>query len=103
MSRDTILADDAGVQYSYDNIKTQGYLEGQTRGAELVCGFIRKQAAEAFGDKHDEKAHLLRNLVNEIDSGLIRGLREAAEKHSASNPETLPERVRDPGNPHDLP
>ncbi len=39
MSRDTILTEGTGVRYSYDNLKTQGWLDGHSSGLMAAAEF----------------------------------------------------------------
>ncbi len=56
MSRDTILTDDDGVKYSYDNIRGQGYHDGHMGGLQDVMVYLKREAVRLFEQDEDEKA-----------------------------------------------
>lgn len=87
MSRDTILKDDEGTQYSYDNLKTQGWLEGHVPGIELASNFLMEKAQTLFAgsDADVEKAKLLRALSREVKA-LTKDAEERAKRHEGMFP-----------------
>jgi hypothetical protein len=89
MSRDAILKDAKGVRHSYDNIKTQGFLEGHAPGARAVISFIKEKATKAFVEDNDKEAMLLRSLAKEIENRLVQPMLNRATVNKVDHPETL--------------
>jgi len=86
MSADTILKDEEGNSYSFDNLATQRWLEGQESGALAAMQYLRGKAIKAFEDKKDKEAVLLRDLADEIGAKVLPQLREKAQKHADDFP-----------------
>jgi len=91
MSRDTIVKDDQGKQYSLDNLSTQRWLEGQEHGVEIAAKFIKDKSLEAFGRSQDKEALMLRGLADEIVKKLIPELKSKSKQHK----ERFPIEVKD--------
>ena len=89
MSRDTVLRDEANVSYSYDNLKTQGYLEGHAQGLDRAAGYLREKAGEFFQRGDDGKATLLRGLADELVAKVRPDLVRAAKEHEENHPVVL--------------
>lgn len=90
MSRDTILKDEEGNLYSFDNLSTQRWLEGHLPGVELAVGLIRDRALKAFAAKKDTEAIALRNLADEILAELTPKVKLRAAEHEKNHPYELP-------------
>jgi ribosomal protein S26 len=86
---DTILKDDEGQTYSYDNIKTQGWVDGHVAGAQCVAAFLREKAVAAFSAKKDVEAKLFRELADEVIAAVVPDLQRKAEQHMKRHPERL--------------
>jgi hypothetical protein len=89
MSRDTVLKDANGVKYSYDNIGTQGFLEGHAPGAQAVIIFIKEKATKAFSEDNDKEAMLLRSLAKEIEKNIVPPMLRRASTHKIDYPEKV--------------
>lgn len=89
MSRDTILTDEDSVKYSYDNIKTQGWLNGQPSGAEQLCEWLINKSVEMFKDGRIDDATKLRALALEAKSKVVPALKANAERHKKEHPEQI--------------
>lgn len=86
MSRDTILTDAAGTRYSYDHLRTQGYLDGHGSGLDAAAEFLRERAVQLFRDGKDEEATRLRRLSEEM----VRELRPQMEERSRCHAREFP-------------
>lgn len=86
MSRDTILFDEAGVRYSYDNLKTQGWLNGHASGLDVAAEFLRERAVKLFRDGKDEEATRLRRLAEEMVKELRPQMEERSKEHARNYP-----------------
>ncbi len=86
MSSDTIMTDDKGVRYSYDNLKTQGWLEGHESGLDAAVGFLRERATQLFANRQDGEAIRTRELADELVGELLEGMRRRAVEHARDYP-----------------
>ena len=86
MSRDLILKDDDGVRWSYDNIHTQGWLEGHAPGLDAAVGYLKKRAVALFESGKDEEATTMRKLAEEMHKALRPTMEAAALRHSKEHP-----------------
>jgi len=86
MSQDTLLKDNEGNCYSFDNLATQKWLEGHKAGAQTVAGFLLEKATKAFSEKRDSEAMLLRKLSDEILATIVPKMEERAKEHSVNHP-----------------
>jgi hypothetical protein len=86
MSRDTILTDDAGVRYSYDNLKTQGWLDGHACGLDKAAEFMRERAVELFRAGKDDEASRLRRLAEDMVKTLRPQMERRAKDHAKNYP-----------------
>lgn len=86
MSRDTILTDGTGVRYSYDNLKTQGWLDGHVSGLMAAAEFLRERAVTLFRDGKDDEATRLRRLAEEMVKGLRPQMEERSREHARNHP-----------------
>lgn len=95
MSSDAILTAEDGKKYSYDNIRTGGWLYGHECGAEAVSGWLMKQATAAFECGRDEEAKKLRMLAQEIKKAIMPEMRKRAEEHEKDYPDEIAKEVSD--------
>lgn len=86
MSRDTILTDDADVRYSYDNLRTQGWLDGHISGLNAAAEYLRELAVTLFRDGKDDKAVYLRRMADDM----VNALRPQMEKRSKDHAKECP-------------
>lgn len=86
MSRDAILTDEAGIRYSYDNLRTQGWLDGHASGLDAAAEFLRERAVRMFRDGKDEEATRLRRLAEEMVKELRPQMEERSKEHAKSYP-----------------
>lgn len=89
MSRDTILTDEDGNRYSYERIKTQGWLNGHVLGAEAIVDWLKNKAVDMFkAGRHDEAAKM-QLLAVEAAKAVIPKLRNDAEVNGRAYPEMM--------------
>jgi hypothetical protein len=86
MSRDTILTDEAGVRHSYDNLRTQGWLDGHASGLDAAAEFLRERAVKLFRDGKDDEAVQLRRLAGEMVKELRPQMEERSKEHAKTHP-----------------
>jgi len=86
MSRDTILKDEDDVKYSYDNMRTQGWLDGHVSGLEAAVAWLRERAIELFRKGSDEEATRLRKLSEEMLKELGPRMEASAKRHEKDHP-----------------
>lgn len=87
---DIELHDDEGNVYSFDNIKTQGWLDGHRPGMERAAMYLRDRAVEEFKRGHDNAATALRNLANEMEKTLGEEMDKRAAQHAVDYPDANP-------------
>ena len=90
MGRDLKLYDEDRVVYSYGNIKTQGWLDGQAGGVEKAAVVIEGMAEAAFRAERDDEAVKLRALAKQLRKDLVPQLQREAKEHAKNHPETDP-------------
>jgi hypothetical protein len=83
---DTILTDDTGQQYSYENIKTQGWLDGHEAGLDQAVEWLNTQAVSAFKAGDDSIAISLRQLAKQMRSELEPAMKRRAAEHERDFP-----------------
>ena len=93
MSRDTILTDEAGVRYSYDNLRTQGWLDGHASGLVAAVEFLRERAVKLFRDGKDDEATRLRRLSEEMVKNLRPQMEERSKEHAKNHPIVIEDEV----------
>jgi hypothetical protein len=76
---DIHLTDEADVHYSYNNIKTHGWLSGRIAGLNAAADFLREEAVTLFRNGDDDRASKLRKLADEM----VKRLRPDMEKRCA--------------------
>ncbi len=86
MSQDTILKDDDGNAWSFDNIKTQGWLDGRAACLDTVDSWLKNRAVELFKAGKDSEAVAMRTLAYDIVKALEPELRQAARNHERDFP-----------------
>jgi hypothetical protein len=86
MSRDVILTDEAGVRYSYENLRTQGWLDGHASGLESAADFLLDRAVKLFRDGKDDEAVRLRRLAEEMVKDLRPQMERNSEAHVQNHP-----------------
>lgn len=91
MSSDTILTDAEGIRYSYDNLRTQGWLDGHACGLEAAAEFLQERAVKLFRAGKDAEATHLRRLAEEMVKELRPRMEKRAEEHAKDNPTVLVE------------
>jgi len=89
MSRDTILTDEADVRYSYDNIRTHGWLSGHIAGLNAAAEFLREEAVTLFRDGDDDRASKLRKLADEMVKRLRPDMEKRCALHEKANPDVI--------------
>lgn len=87
---DLELHDDEGNTYSFDNIMTQGWLEGHRPGLERAATYLRDQAVEEFKRGNDNAARALRDLANKMETTLGKEMDDRAAQHAKDYPDAKP-------------
>ena len=95
MSRDIILKDHEGTRYSFDNIKTQGYLDGHSPRVAAAVNWLRNKSVDLFRVKKDQEAIMIRDLADELLAKVDPGVREHAKRHSREYPIILDDETPD--------
>jgi len=83
---DTILTDEDGVRYSFDNIKTQGWLNGHASGLSAATDWLKERAVTLFRDGKDEAATNLRKLADDMQRALLPVMEQRAQRHEREFP-----------------
>ncbi len=98
MSRDMILRDEKFVhRYSYDNLCTQNWLDGQAQGVQVTASYLDAKAVDLFRQGKHEEAIALQSLGKEILKVLVPKLEKLAEDHKTAYPAILaPEEEESP-------
>jgi hypothetical protein len=89
MSQDTILTDEADVRYSFNNIRTQGWLNGHTSGLDAAVAWLKEHAVMLFREGKDEAASNLRKLADNMDRALRPEMEERAKRHKKEFPAVI--------------
>ena len=89
MSRDYILTCDDGKRYSFDNLCSQKWLEGQPVGAEVVVGWLVERAVDLLRRGKTNDAAAMRRLADEAHEVVIPKLEEAVKQHRENHPALL--------------
>lgn len=66
MSRDTIMTDADGEQYSFDGLATQKWLEGHKPGLEAGAAYLKEQATDLFRSGHHNQAIAMQELAKQM-------------------------------------
>lgn len=86
---DVVLKDEGGVSYSYENIKTQGWLDGHTSGLEAAAVWIRAKATALFeAGKYDE-ARQLREMAVKMVGELRPQMERASREYEKECPDVI--------------
>jgi len=83
---DTIMRDESGVRYSYDNIKTQGWLNGHTSGLDAAVSWLKERAIVLFRDGKYDAAISMRKLADDMHAALYEDMEERASRHQDEFP-----------------
>lgn len=87
---DLIMTDADGVKYSYENIKTQGWLDGHESGLDAAIGWLNERAVTLFRNGKDELAVSMRRLAEDMDRALRLAMQERSKRHRIEFPATAP-------------
>lgn len=91
MSRDLILSDDGGGRYSFENLRTQGWLDGHAPGLEAGAVWLNDQATELFKKGDHEAAIKMQKLSREMVAAVKPVLEASAKRHEKEHPYQLEE------------
>lgn len=83
---DTILTDEADVRYSFNNIRTQGWLNGHASGLKAAVDWLKERAVVLFREGKDESATNLRKLADDMDRALRPVMEQNAKRHEREFP-----------------
>lgn len=83
---DCIMTDEEGTRYSFENIKTQGWLDGHASGLDAAVGWVKERAVDLFRAGKDEAATSMRRLAEEMDRDLRSGMEQRARSHREEFP-----------------
>ncbi len=86
---DTILTDECGVRHSFDNIRTQGWLDGHASGLDAAVEWLKERAVLLFRDGKDDPARDLRRLADDMDRALRPVMEQRAERHQTEFPSAM--------------
>lgn len=87
MSRETVLtASDGVTKYSFDNIKTQGWLNGHRCGLDAASSYLKELAVQLFKDGKDSEAIAMRKLADSIVTKLGPEMDARAKRHAEEYP-----------------
>lgn len=91
MSRETLVKDNEGNTYSFDNLATQKWLEGHYSGLDQCCTWLDQKANALFGQRKRDEAIKLQSLADELKKGLRPLMVERAKEHEKEFPYKLGE------------
>lgn len=91
MSRDVLLKGPDDKTYSYENVRTQSYLEGHEPGVEMVVKWFMARAANLFCRGEYDGARGLRELVLEMKGEVVKECKERVDAHRQGYPEVVDE------------
>ena len=86
---DTILTDEGDVRYSFENIRTQGWLNGHASGLDAAVGWLKERAVVLFREGKDEAATNLRKLADDMDRALRPTMEQRAKRHEREFPAVI--------------
>lgn len=86
---DTILTDESDVRYSFDNIRTQGWLNGHASGLSAAVEWLKERAVVLFREGKDESATNLRKLADDMDRALRPVIEQRAKRHEREFPAVI--------------
>jgi hypothetical protein len=85
----TILTDAEGIRYSYDNLRTQGRLDGHASGLDAAVEFLQEHSVKLFRAGKDDEATRLRRFAEEMAKELRPGMEKRAREHAKDHPIVL--------------
>jgi hypothetical protein len=91
MCEDVVLTDENGRRYSYENIRTQSWLDGHLHGMEAAAGWLRRKASRLFEAGRNKEAVVLRNMANDMAKELGVSLKAQSSTHREAHPEVIAE------------
>ena len=83
---DTLMTDESDVRYSFDNIRTQGWLSGHASGLTAAVEWLKERAVVLFREGKDEPARDLRRLADDMDRALRPAMEQRAKRHATEFP-----------------
>lgn len=86
MSRETIVTDEEGNTYSFDNLSTQKWLDGHWSGLDQCVQWLDQQAMVLFGERKRERAVYLQTLADEMEEDLRPRMIQRAKEHAEEFP-----------------
>lgn len=86
MSRDTLLTDEEGNEYSLDNLATQKWLEGHFSGLDECCNWLEIRANDLFKQRAHDKALYLQGLSDQLKQKLRPEMVKRATEHEKDHP-----------------
>lgn len=86
---DIILTDDADVRYSFNNIRTQGWLNGHASGLKACVEWLKERSVVLFRTGKDDAAINLRKLADDMDRALRPVMEENAKRHEHEFPAVI--------------
>lgn len=86
---DDVMKDRDGNSYSYDNIRTQGWLDGHLPGLNLAVGWLKRQAIKLFEQGKDEEAIGMRKLADQMLADIAPDLQSRCNDHQKNHPDLL--------------
>jgi hypothetical protein len=86
---DKILTDEDGVHYSFNNIRTQGWLNGHTSGLSDAVTWLKERAVVLFREGKDESAIHLRRLADDMEHALRPVMEQRAKRHEREFPAVI--------------
>lgn len=78
-----------GDVYSYDNIRTQGYLEGHAPGVRAAANYLRGKAIELFSARKHEEAIEMQKLADALEKDLCPVYEARASEHEKEHPQII--------------
>ena len=90
MSRDLILTDSEGNQYSFNNLATQKWLEGKKPGAEAAASYLVVKATELFVAGKHAQAIEMQYLAKEMFESVAEAFTKQAQEHAKDHPFLIP-------------
>lgn len=80
---------DDGKVYSYENIKTQGYLNGHAPGVDAAAEYLTGLAVELFKKGQDSAATAMRKLAEDVKKNVKPELEARAKRHEKEFPDVV--------------